>query len=112
MILCIAHRITGEEKYLTGAEQITDYIFGKNTTGYCFLSGFGSKQVMFPHHRSSGANGIDKPVQGFIVGRPNRDKQDSQKVTYNSDFTAKVYIDSQESFASNEVCINWNAPAV
>jgi endoglucanase len=55
MILCIAHRITGEEKYLTGAEQITDYIFGKNATGYCFLSGFGSKQVMFPHHRSSGS---------------------------------------------------------
>jgi hypothetical protein len=52
------------------------------------------------------------PFRDLYAGGPNRDKQDSQKVTYNSDFTAKVYIDSQESFASNEVCINWNAPAV
>ncbi|MDZ7614938.1 MAG: glycoside hydrolase family 9 protein [Flavobacteriaceae bacterium] len=34
-----------EEKYLVGAEQITDYVFGKNATGYSFLTGFGSKQA-------------------------------------------------------------------
>jgi endoglucanase len=112
MILCIAHRITGEEKYLIGAEQITDYIFGKNATGYCFLTGFGSKQVMFPHHRPSGADGIENPVPGFIAGGPNKDKQDKQKITYTSDFPAKAYVDAEGSYASNEVCINWNAPAV
>jgi endoglucanase len=112
MILCIAHRITGEEKYLIGAEQITDYIFGKNATGYCFLTGFGSKQVMFPHHRPSGADGIEMPVPGFIAGGPNKDKQDKKQVTYNSDFAAKAYADVEGSYASNEVCINWNAPAV
>ena len=112
MILCIAHRITGEEKYLIGAEQITDYIFGKNATGYCFLTGFGSKQVMFPHHRPSGADGIENPVPGFIAGGPNNDKQDKQKITYTSDFPAKAYVDAEGSYASNEVCINWNAPAV
>ena len=112
MILCIAHRLTGEEKYLTGAEQITDYIFGKNATGYCFLTGFGSKQVMFPHHRPSGADGIEKPVPGFIVGGPNKDKQDKQQITYTSDFPAKAYLDTEGSYASNEVCINWNSAAV
>jgi len=112
MILCVAHRITGEEKYLTGAEQITDYIFGKNATGYCFLTGFGSKQVMFPHHRPSGADGIEKPVPGFIVGGPNKDKQDKQQVTYTSEFPAKAYLDLEGSYASNEVCINWNSAAV
>lgn len=112
MILCIAHRITGEEKYLIGAEQITDYVFGKNATGYSFLTGFGSKQVMFPHHRPSGADGIDQPLPGFIIGGPNKDKQDKEYVTYNSDFQAKSFIDAEGSYASNEVCINWNAPAV
>jgi endoglucanase len=112
VILCIAHRLTGDEKYLVGAEQITDYIFGKNATGYCFLTGFGSKKVMFPHHRPSGADSIAEPVPGFIVGGPNQYKQDGDMVEYTSDFPAKAYIDLEASFASNEVCLNWNAPAV
>jgi endoglucanase len=112
MILCIAHRLSAEEKYLHGAEQIIDYIFGKNATGYCYLTGFGAKKVMFPHHRPSGADGIDQPVPGFIIGGPNNDRQDSHEVTYTSETPAKSYMDVQASFASNEVCINWNAPAL
>ncbi|RLD70509.1 MAG: cellulase [Bacteroidetes bacterium] len=112
MILCIAHHLTGEQKYLDGALRNTDYIFGKNATGYSFLTGFGSKQVMFPHHRPSGADAIDEPVPGFILGGPNKDKQDSQHVEYASDYPAKSFVDLQDSYASNEVCLNWNAPAV
>jgi endoglucanase len=112
MILCIAHRISGEEKYLIGAEQINDYIYGKNATSYCFLTGYGSNQVMNPHHRPSGADGIDNPIPGFIAGGPNGDKQDSHLVNYESDFPAKAFMDVEASFASNEVCLNWNAPAV
>ena len=111
-ILCVAHRLTGDEKYLFGAEQITDYIFGKNATGYTFLTGFGAKRVMFPHHRPSGADSIADPVPGFIVGGPNNDRQDAHEVEYTSEFPAKAYMDVEASFASNEVCINWNAPAV
>lgn len=111
-ILCVAHKLTGKAKYLAGAEQITDYIFGKNATGYSFFTGFGTKRVMFPHHRPSGADGIDDPVPGFVIGGPNIDRQDSGSVDYASDFPAKAYMDVEPSFASNEVCINWNAPAV
>ena len=112
VILCMAHRLTGEEKYLIGAEQINDYIYGKNATGYCFLTGFGSKKIMFPHHRPSGADSIADPVPGFIIGGPNNDKQDVDFVEYSSEFPAKAHIDEEASFASNEVCLNWNAPAV
>jgi endoglucanase len=112
MILCIAHHLSGEQKYLDGAIRNTDYIFGKNATGFSFLTGFGSKQGMFPHHRPSGADDIDEPVPGFILGGPNKDKQDRQHVEYTSDYPAKSFVDLQDSFASNEVCLNWNAPAV
>lgn len=112
IILCIAHRLSGEEKYLVGAEQINDYIYGKNATGYCFLTGFGSKKVMNVHHRPSGADGIIDPVPGFIAGGPNNDRQDAAKVDYTSEYPAKAYMDVEASFASNEVCINWNAPAI
>ena len=112
MILCVAHRLSGDEKYLVGAERINDYIFGKNATGYCFLTGFGSKRAMFPHHRPSGAEGIADPVPGFVIGGPNNDRQDQHEVEYSSEYPAKAYMDVEPSFASNEVCINWNAPAV
>ena len=67
---------------------------------------------MFPHHRPSGADGIEDPVPGFILGGPNNDKQDAHEVEYKSEFAAKAFEDVEPSFASNEVCINWNAPAV
>jgi endoglucanase len=112
MILCMAHHLSGEQKFLDGAIRNTDYIFGKNATGYCFLTGFGSKQVMYPHHRPSGADHIDEPVPGFILGGPNKDHQDASSVKYTSTRPAKSYMDLQASYASNEVCLNWNAPAV
>jgi len=112
MILCIAHHLSGEQKYLYGAIRNTDYIFGKNATGYCFLTGFGSKQVMFPHHRPSGADGVVAPVPGFIVGGPNMHRQDRSEVEYAFDFPVKSFEDVEPSYASNEVCLNWNAPAV
>lgn len=112
MILCYAHWLTGEEKYFTGAVRNVDYIFGKNATGYSFLTGFGSKQVMNPHHRPSGADSIKAPVPGFILGGPNDHRQDRQEVEYTSEFPAKAFEDVEASYASNEVCLNWNAPAV
>ena len=112
MILCYAHHLTGDQKYLKGVIQNIDYIFGKNATGFCFLTGFGSKNVMNPHHRPSGADGIEEPVPGFILGGPNKDKQDRQSVEYSSDYPAKAFQDVQSSYASNEVCLNWNSPVV
>ena len=112
MILCIAHHLSQEQLYLDGAIRNTDYIFGKNATGTCFLTGFGSKQAMNPHHRPSAADNIDEPVPGFIVGGPNMHRQDRRDVDYTSEYPAKCYADVVESYASNEVCLNWNAPAV
>lgn len=112
MILCIAHHLSGKQEYLDGAIRNTDYIFGKNATGYSFLTGTGTRQVMNPHHRPSGADGIEEPVPGFILGGPNMHKQDRAEVEYASDFPAKSFEDVEPSYASNEVCLNWNAPAV
>jgi endoglucanase len=112
MILCYAHMISEDPEYLDGAVRNMDYILGKNATGYCFLTGFGSQQVMHPHHRPSGADGIEAPVPGFVVGGPNKDRQDRDSVEYSSELPARSYQDVQASFASNEVCLNWNAPAV
>ncbi len=111
--LAYAHKISGEKKFLNGVINILDYVFGKNATGYSFVTGYGSRSPMYPHHRPSGADNIKEPIPGFIVGGPNKDKQDkAHGVVYKYQEPARSYADMQPSYASNEVAINWNAPLV
>ncbi len=117
MILGYAYKLTGDKKYLAGVMETMDYIYGKNATGYSFMTGFGSKRVMHIHNRISGADGIAEPLPGLIAGGPNAAQQDNIKKTkfgveYASDLPAKSYVDEQPSYASNENAINWNAPNV
>ncbi len=117
IVFIYAFEESGEKKYLDYAVELTDYFFGKNATAYSFVSGYGSKPVKNLHHRLFIADGIDEPYPGFIAGGPNSSMQDkgwmkSLGISYPDTFPAKAFIDSQESYASNEVCINWNAPLV
>ncbi len=113
MVFAYAYKLTSEAKYLNAIVESVDYIFGKNATDYSFVTGFGSKTAKFIHHRASGADKIDEPVPGFVIGGPNAAKQDEGSgVNYDNKLPAKSYMDVEASFASNEVCINWNAPAV
>ena len=108
--LLYAYRLTGNKAYLTAAQQNADYIFGRNATGYCYLTGFGSKSPMFPHHRISASDGIEKPLPGMLVGGPNPGQQDIANVkSYPSKEPDESYADVTDSYASNEIAINWNA---
>jgi len=106
--LLYAYILTGDAKYIKGAAECADYLLGKNATGYSFVSSYGFKTPVNFHHRPSGSDGIIQPVPGFVSGGPNKDKQDGQQYPFSS--AAKSYIDVQGSYASNEVCINWNSP--
>ena len=117
MVLAYAYRVTNEQKYFDGIIETMDYIFGKNATGYSFLTGFGSKRVMHVHNRISGADNNEEPLPGLIAGGPNGAQQDNISKTkfgveYPSSLPAKSYVDEQPSYASNENAINWNAPNV
>jgi endoglucanase len=105
-----AYRITGKKKYLSHALSNVDYIFGRNGTGYSYVTGFGDKTPMHPHHRLSEADGVVDPLPGFLVGGPNPGMQD--KCAYGSSVPDEAYVDDVCSYASNEVAINWNAPLV
>lgn len=110
-----AYNFTHDSRYLTMAQENADYILGRNATGYCFITGFGQKSPMHPHHRISGADGIEAPVPGLLVGGPNAGQQDKPYLgtaQYPSNYPDESYIDSSNSYASNEIAINWNASAV
>jgi len=110
ILLIQAYKLTNEKKYLLGALSNLDYVLGRNATGYSFVTGYGHKTPMFPHHRQSEADGIADPVPGLIVGGPNPGQQDGCK-TYPSRIPDESYTDAMCSYASNEIAINWNAPA-
>jgi len=110
ILLIQAYLLTQNMKYLNAALTNADYLLGRNATGYCFVTGFGSKRVMNPHHRPSFADGIEDPVPGLLSGGPNPGMQDRCNYPFKEPETA--YVDVMESYASNEIAINWNAPAV
>ncbi|MBE9461223.1 glycoside hydrolase family 9 protein [Dyadobacter sp. UP-52] len=106
-----AYKLTKNKKYLGAALGNLDYILGRNATGYSFLTGYGSKQVMHPHHRPSIADGILEPVPGLLSGGPNPGQQD-KCAGYPNNFADESFLDADCSYASNEIAINWNAPFV
>lgn len=108
IVLLNAYFLTGNKNYIAYAVTNLDYIFGRNATGYSFLTGYGSKSTMHPHHRPSVADGIIEPVPGFLAGGPNPGRQDSCRYEFTEPETA--YTDHDCSYASNEIAINWNAP--
>ncbi|WP_423147105.1 glycoside hydrolase family 9 protein [Rubrolithibacter danxiaensis] len=113
IVLINAYLLTENSKYLNNALTNVDYLLGRNATGYCFVTGIGSKPSMNPHHRPSVADGIAEPVPGLLVGGPNAGMQDVRnKVSYAFKEPETAYADVAASFASNEIAINWNAPAV
>lgn len=108
ILLLYAYRQSNEPIFLDGAMDNLDYILGRNATGYSYVTGFGSKSPMHPHHRLAESRPDLPPLPGFIVGGPNPGQQDD--CTYASSFADESYTDETCSYASNEIAINWNAP--
>ena len=101
-------------KYKKYAIENIDYLLGRNATGYCYVTGFGHLSPMHPHHRISASDGIDAPMPGLLVGGPNPGQQDKAEgnLVYPSNYPDESYLDQTESYASNEIAINWNANLV
>ena len=111
--LLIANELEPDRRYVEAARNIAEYLLGRNPLNMSFVTGFGAKRPMHPHHRPSIADGIDEPWPGLLVGGPNRNRQDPAmaKIALNTP-PAEMYIDDRDSYATNEVAINWNAPLV
>jgi len=108
VLLIQAYRLSVNKKYLDCALANLDYILGRNGAGYSYITGYGSKTPMHPHHRPSVADGIVDPIPGLLAGGANPGMQDGIKVpSTNPD---EAYIDDDRAYAANEIAINWNAP--
>jgi endoglucanase len=115
MMLVQAYRLTQKADYLNAAQSALDYTLGRNPLQTSYVTGFGTRSAMHPHHRPSVSDGVDAPVPGWLVGGPNPGQQDRagcKGADYTSAQPALSWLDDACSYASNEIAINWNAPLV
>jgi endoglucanase len=72
----------------------------------------GEHAFQHPHHRPSAAH-QGAPWPGLLSGGPNAGRQDAVLAALPAGLPpARVYADQTESFASNEIAINWQASLV
>lgn len=111
--LLVAHRLSPDPKWMAAAESTRHYLLGHNVLGQCYVTGFGTKTVKKPHHRPTLADKTMAPVPGMVAGGPNGALQDpAVKAACEGLPPAACYVDDVTSYSTNEVAINWNAPAV
>ncbi len=106
-----AYMITGNDNWLNYASQQLDYLFGRNSLEYSFVTGFGSRKFSQPFHWITRRYGITPA--GFIgqgALRPGveatTDVDDIANGLLKAGFPpAKNYIDSVDSWTFNETDI-------
>lgn len=115
IIIALAGDFTGSNKYRDGVAESMDYLLGRNPMGKSYVTGYGDNPLKHPHHRFW-ANQINAdypaPPPGAISGGPNSSLQDpyAQGAGLPGCAAQKCFVDHIESWSTNEVTINWNAP--
>ncbi|MCR2805720.1 glycoside hydrolase family 9 protein [Paenibacillus soyae] len=113
MLLLLADRISGGTHYEQHALRHVHYLFGTNTVGMSYVTGYGAAPILFPHHRPSEGDGVEAPIPGLVSGGPNRGLQDDYAREHLAGKApAASFADVMESYSTNEVAIYWNSPAV
>jgi len=113
MELLIANALSPDRACVEAALDNLHYLLGRNTFSLSWVTQVGEHPFRHPHHRPSGAGHNPDPWPGLLSGGPNAGRQDPVLRVLPADLPpAKVYSDDQGSYASNEVCINWQAMLV
>ncbi|MFP8942044.1 glycoside hydrolase family 9 protein [Streptomyces fenghuangensis] len=114
VVLATAHDLTGESAYRDAVLRGMDYLLGRNPLNQSYVTGYGERDSRNQHHRFW-ANQLDpdlpNPAPGSVAGGPNVEIQDPiAQDKLQGCAPAMCYIDHIESWATNEITINWNAP--
>jgi endoglucanase len=111
--LLIANRFSPDQAFVDAARDNLHYLLGRNTFSLSWVTQLGEHAYQHPHHRPSAARPNAPPWPGLLSGGPNKDREDKVLEALPKDLPpAKVYADNNASYASNEICINWQASLV
>jgi endoglucanase len=113
VLLLVASRFSREPVFREAALDNLHYLLGRNTFGLSWVTGVGVRPFQHPHHRPSGGDQNGAPWPGLLSGGPNASSRDPGLDRLPKDVPpGRRYIDHQDSYASNENAINWNAALV
>jgi endoglucanase len=110
--LLVANALRRDQRYTQAALENLHYLLGRNTFSLSWVTQVGANPFRHPHHRPSGADNNAEPWPGLLSGGPNQARQDPAMKKLPDLPPARMYLDEEASYASNEVAINWNAPLV
>lgn len=92
----VANRIAPNEEYTATSLGLIGHIFGNNFYGRSYVTGLGINPPMHPHDRRI-SDGTEAPWPGYLVGGGR---------------SATDWVDDQNDYSRNEICINWQASLV
>lgn len=110
-IMLMAYDFTGRKEFLQGAKAQIDYLLGCNPVNYCYITGEGTKTILHPHHRPTGAS--KKVYPGMLSGGPCAGLLDAYAKEHLAGLPPlKCFADAEPSYSTNEVAIYWNSALV
>lgn len=115
LVLALAYDFSKESKYLDGVVTGMDYLLGRNPLGQSYVTGYGERPLLHPHHRfwAQQANAAyPPPPAGLLSGGPNSSLDDpyAKAAGLKGCAPEKCFVDHIEAYSVNEIAINWNAP--
>ena len=115
LILGLAYDFTKQPKYVEGVVDSMDYILGRNPMVQSYVTGYGTRPLLNPHHRFWAHQANDKfpsPPPGIVSGGPNSSIEDphAKAAGLGGCPPQKCFVDHIQSWSTNEIAINWNAP--
>ncbi|MDQ1153260.1 glycoside hydrolase family 9 protein [Brevundimonas sp. SORGH_AS_0993] len=117
VILASAFDYTGDWNYRNAVIWVLDYLLGRNPLDRSYVTGYGDRPVLNPHHRFW-AHQADPAYPlapaGALSGGPNNRAMSDDVAKNLSGRCAPqtCWADDINAYALNEVAINWNAPLV
>ena len=117
MVVALAYDFTKKPEYRDAVAAGMDYILGTNPMGQSYVTGYGEKPLVNPHHRfwahQARADFPEAPP-GILSGGPNSDLQDpyvqAAGLKKKGCAPQKRFLDNIEAWPVNEITINSNSP--
>ena len=114
VVLAAGYQLTGRARYRDAVLGGFDYVFGRNALNQSYVTGYGEVNSHNQHSRWY-AHELDptlpNPPVGTLAGGANSSIQDPYAQSKLTGCVGQFcYIDDIQSWSTNELTINWNAP--
>ncbi|RPF23102.1 glycoside hydrolase family 9 protein [Myceligenerans xiligouense] len=112
VIIATAYDLTGEAQYRDAALETFDYVLGRNALNNSYVKGYGTQFSQNMHNRwMASADRLPPHPDGMLAAGPNSAIQDPiAQEKLQGCAPQFCYIDEVDSWSTNEMTINWNAP--